>query len=73
MTEAAPMANKQLDYYHAWLYTITCTHNNKYDWRFPLQDELDQNNIPTEMFWFTNDFYLSEVRRYIFPVRDKND
>lgn len=23
----------------ALLYTITCTYNNKYDWRFPTEDE----------------------------------
>lgn len=34
MIEAAPMSHL-MPYEEAFLYAITCTHNNKYDWRVP--------------------------------------
>ena len=47
MIEFAPKS-PLLDHDQAWLYTATCTHNDKYDWRIPNDDEYydsDMNEI----------------------------
>jgi hypothetical protein len=40
MIEPGPIVTiLPVDYDTAFLYAITCTYNNKYDWRFPTIDE----------------------------------
>jgi hypothetical protein len=58
-----------LPYDEAWLYCTTCTHNNKYDWRFPTiadvadyKSIIDTNNLKQPYDWF-----------YVTPVRDNDD
>lgn len=49
-----------LPYDTAWLYCVTCTHNNKYDWRFPtIADVTAVQTIVGIHGWF-----------YVTPVRD---
>ena len=40
MIEFATPIEHEVDYDHAYLYCITLTLHNKYDWRVPTQDEL---------------------------------
>jgi hypothetical protein len=42
MIEAAPMSHL-MPYDEAFLYAITCTHNNKYDWRMPVAGDFSSN------------------------------
>jgi hypothetical protein len=42
MIEAAPMSHL-MPYDDAFLYAITCTHNNKYDWRMPTAGDFSSN------------------------------
>ena len=50
-----------LSYDDAWLYIATCTHNNKYDWRFPtIADDITAvQSLVGIHGWF-----------YVTPVRD---
>jgi hypothetical protein len=57
-----------LPYPVAWLYCVTCTHNNKYDWRFPtIGDVLEHPQILKNNFTPPYDLF------YVTPVRDKDD
>ena len=38
MIEAAPFS-PLMEYDDAFLYAITCTHNDKYDWRIPVPSD----------------------------------
>jgi hypothetical protein len=41
MIEAAPFS-PLMEYDDAFLYAITCTHNNKYDWRMPVAGDFSK-------------------------------
>lgn len=41
MIDFGPFLENHITYDEAWMYCATCTHNNKYDWRIPSQDEFD--------------------------------
>lgn len=51
-----------------WLYCITCTHDNKYDWRLPTYTEWQHDNSLSFTF-ADKDINLMKVTR-ICPVRD---
>jgi hypothetical protein len=86
MIEVAPeeLQTNLLKWDEAWLYCITLTHDNKYDWRMPTNQDARQDSR-TVMSWIDygdndNDFsqILNQFRkstaefhtRLIIPVRD---
>jgi hypothetical protein len=53
-----------LSYNEAWLYCVTCTHNNKYDWRYPtIGDVSVYPNILKYSFSQPSEWF------YVTPVR----
>lgn len=86
MIEVAPeeLQTNLLKWDEAWLYCITLTHDNKYDWRMPTSQDARQDSRAV-MSWIDygdndNDFsqILNQFRksteefhtRLIIPVRD---
>lgn len=80
MIEQAPASPQPLSIEDTFLYTITCSHNNHYDWRLPTHKEVayyaltncwrnidsDDNNDWAKTRW--NNW----SSRYVcIPVRDK--
>lgn len=66
MIEAAPFS-PLMEYEDAFLYAITCTHNNKYDWRMPVAGDFSNN--------FNVKLRTTDKRRKIqyCPVRGSRD
>jgi len=75
MLEFGPETNDCIDYDRAWLYCVTCTHDNKYDWRLPTRKEY--HNSPIIMSWFNCDniqtLSYEKGGFRVTPVRDKDD
>ena len=85
MIEVAPeeLQTNLLKWDEAWLYCITLTHDNKYDWRMPTNQDAIQDSR-TVMSWIdygdNNDLgrVLNQLRKnteefhthLIIPVRD---
>ena len=85
MIEVAPeeLQTNLLKWDEAWLYCITLTHDNKYDWRMPTNQDARQDSR-TVMSWIdygdNNDLgrVLNQLRKnteevhthLIIPVRD---
>jgi hypothetical protein len=55
----------------SWLYCVTCTHDNKYDWRMPTPDER-HHDMSLACRFTDKDLKLVNVIR-ICPVRDTDD
>jgi len=80
MIEFAPKS-PLLDHDQAWLYTATCTHNDKYDWRIPNDDEYydsDMNEILNGYGWVDDGSIILEeessvILDIVMPVRTKDD
>jgi len=72
MIEFAPETNDCMDYDRAWLYCVTCTHDNKYDWRLPTRKEY--HNSPIIRSWFEAGIRSPgrDWTFYVTPVRDKD-
>lgn len=66
MIEAAPFS-PLMEYDDAFLYAITCTHNNKYDWRIPVPSDFSNKlNVKPRT--------LRETRKIQFcPIRGSRD
>jgi hypothetical protein len=72
MIEAAPKTTAKLYSDSAELYMWTCTHNNKYDWRFPTTSECEELGITG--CWHVSDFnYTITYSWKVTPVRTKDD
>lgn len=76
MIEVAPLSpiiTKDISS-QAWLFVATCTHNGKYDWRVPTEDECERDRSLLITHHATdsdkNDF-ITAIQ--ISPVRDKDD
>lgn len=54
----------------AWLFVATCTHNGKYDWRVPTEDECERDRSLLITHNATDNF-IPAIQ--ISPVRDKDD
>ena len=54
MIEIGKTTATMLDYDTAWLYTITSTYNNKYDWRMPSWYEWGVYTIIPQDAWTDN-------------------
>ena len=79
MIEIAPKSLQDLSIEQAFLYTITCTHNNKHDWRLPTGTEAVSHALInkgwrnsakdnwTSTTWDNSSYYPC------VPVRDNND
>ena len=66
MIEKAPVSSRELSIEEAFLYTITCTHNNKNDWRLPTHKEY--MNCEHIVGWFK---HRDSWGKYpVTPVRD---
>ncbi len=75
MLEFGPEANERVKYDEAWLYCVTCTHDNKYDWRLPTHKEYTDS--PIMMSWFDCDDGYVQAPLYkcgfhVTPVRTKD-
>ena len=82
MIELAPIS-PELGFDEAWLYCVTLTYNNKYDWRMPTSDEYD--NCDEIDYGWVDDGILEDPQEYILeeamfgftnsviPVRTNND
>ena len=76
MKEIAIQSNHKQTQDEAFLYTITCTHNNKYDWRFPTIYEFIYSGKFTNLdVWNienVNNPHLNIVKvKYLtLPIRD---
>lgn len=66
MIEAAPFS-PLMEYDDAFLYAITCTHNNKYDWRIPVPSDFSNKlNVKPRT--------LDQSRKIQFcPIRGSRD
>jgi hypothetical protein len=82
MIELSPIHEARFSYDAAFIYCITCTHDNKYDWRFPtVDDDTELGCIeyarPEGCIWYGDEFKIWskfpwETWRLIL-VRDKDD
>lgn len=76
MKETAVQSHNKQTQDEAFLYTITCTHNNKYDWRFPTIYEFIHSEFFTNLdVWNienVNNPYLNIITaKYMtLPIRD---
>ena len=72
MIELAPKTTYKLDADRAELYIYTCTHDDKYDWRFPTRSETSELFISGS--WNASDFTRKTMSPYnnwtVTPVRD---
>jgi hypothetical protein len=70
MIELAPKSQDKLCKDPAWLYTITCTHDNKYDWRFPTDQEFnsDYDLLSANQFTWAEEDQPGYIL-YVIPVR----
>jgi hypothetical protein len=76
MIERAPRSTTRLTLDEAWLYTITLTHDNKYDWRLPTAQEFNKflcsaqefNNVMVgnPPLWI-HEHLVSNINHYKFP------
>jgi hypothetical protein len=63
------------NYEEAWLYCVTCKHDNKYDWRLPTVDEWQYsstNTMPLEAYYENNYFFKVEpaMQNKAVPIRE---
>ena len=74
MVELAPKSKAKLCRNSAWLYCITCTHDNKYDWRFPTDQEFnsDYDLLSANQFTWAEEDQPGYIL-YVIPVRTTND
>jgi hypothetical protein len=74
MIEFAPKSPLLL-YDEAWLYCITCTHNNKYDWRMIDYDEYYDYNMNEILYGYgwVDDGSIQDEHDIVIPVRTKDD
>jgi hypothetical protein len=76
MKETAARSHNKQTQDEAWLYTITCTYNNHYDWRFPTIYEFIYSGLFTNLdVWNienVNNPHLNTVKaKYLtLPIRD---
>jgi hypothetical protein len=69
MIDQAPIS-PPLMYDEAELYTYTCTHDNKYDWRMPTQDEWNRTVGMTGWYELLNmQMYRPNLTVQVIPVR----
>jgi hypothetical protein len=70
MIEIASKSQDKLCKDPAWLYTITCTHDNKYDWRFPTDQEFnsDYDLLSANQFTWAEEDQPGYIL-YVIPVR----
>jgi hypothetical protein len=77
MIELAPYSY-QMTQDDAFLFTITCTHNDKYDWRFPTMFEVLYSGKFENLYPWRSDNIDTEGIKLIkmtyntVPVRDPN-
>ena len=75
MIEIAPKSRAKLCKNSAWLYCITCTHDNKYDWRFPTDHEFNSDHdllrANYQFTWAEED--QAGYILYVIPVRTTDD
>ena len=77
MIEIAPESEVNLSIDMAWLYCVTLTHNEKYNWRMPTYME-KSCSIPRPPFlsWDSSDFASGPVYNMlshkVIPVRDSD-
>jgi hypothetical protein len=77
MIEFSIRPQEEMDYDTAWLYCVTCTHDNYYDWRLPTH--IEYNESPLIMNWY-EDRYLElgfgvgnrQRNLHVTPVRTKD-
>jgi hypothetical protein len=81
MIEVAPKS-PELGFDEAWLYCVTLTYNNKYDWHMPDYDEYydcNMNEILNGYGWVDDQYYTLEEAMFgftnnsVIPVRTNND
>lgn len=70
MIEFAPLSF-QLQYDEALLYIITCTYDNKYDWRIPTEQEIKDFLLIYPLYAEINVEYMIFINAKFqtFPVR----
>lgn len=62
MIEIGPVSTTFFSYDAAFIYCITCTHDNKYDWRFPISNDdkelamLEFSNRLEGCVWYGDEF-----------------
>lgn len=71
MIEFAPEAIERVEYDEAWLYCVTCTHDNHYDWRLPTYKEYNRSTFIRTWYEDRPDDKLPD--RHVIPVRTKDD
>jgi hypothetical protein len=67
MLEFAPRAYTLVEYDQAWLYAVTCTHHNYYDWRLPTYKEYNRSKLIRTWYEDRPDDKLPD--RHVTPVR----
>ena len=72
MTESGMCSDHFLTYDEAWLFCITSTHNNKYDWRMMTRREFILYK-PRELWFEATVAPRLEGPEKVLPVRDIND
>jgi hypothetical protein len=72
MTESGMCSSNFLTYDDAWLFCITSTHKNKYDWRMMTQREFILYKPRERWFEDTVEPHLDGPKK-VLPVRDIND
>lgn len=82
MIEIAPVSTTFFSYDAAFIYCITCTYNNKYDWRFPTKNDdkelamLEFSNRLEGCIWYTDEFLAWSIFPWdkcrVVLVRDKD-
>ncbi len=68
MIELAPMPTTRLTLDDAWIYTITLTHDNKYDWRLPTAWEFNNVMVGSPPLWI-HEHLVSNINHYKFPSK----
>ena len=71
MIELALRTLKEMPYDEAWLYCVTCTHDNYYDWRIPTVDEYKSSRCV--LSWHETRYKFLDPRYHVTPVRTKDD
>ena len=68
MIESGPFLESHIPYDDAWLYCVTCTHDNKYDWRIPsLTEYLEYVHSIKRVIEFT------QIQQNSFPWNEMSE